>query len=363
MARIPANKVEEIYNAADIVEVVGDYLSLKKKGANYWALSPFTNEKTPSFAVNPKKGIFKCFSSGKGGNAVQFLIEVEGMSYVESLRALAKKYNIELEEAEESPEERQARDKRDSLLIVNEFAARWFNEQMLETDEGRSVGLSYFKERGMLEHSIKSFQLGYAPDGWEGLINAARDQQIKDEFLQELGLASTSEKTGKLYDRFRGRVMFPITDVSGKVVGFGGRVLSSEKQMAKYINSSESSVYHKSYVLYGIHQAKQHIRNEDLCIMTEGYLDVIALHQSGIQNAVASSGTALTTEQVRLIRRFTKRVQGSGFIPRLRKERYHKRVKSEGVNKMAKLKKLDNKKKYESLLKLGKIQERQYRRR
>jgi DNA primase len=308
LARIPRHKVDEIYNAADILEVVGDYVPLKKKGQNYWALSPFTNEKTPSFAVNPAKGIFKCFSSGKGGNAVQFLIELEGLSYVEALRALAKKYNIELEEEEESPEEKAARDKRESLLIVNEFASRWFHEQMLQSEEGRSVGLSYFKERGILEHSIKSFQLGYAPDSWEAFVAEAEKQQFRNEYLQELGLASTSEKTGKLYDRFRERVMFPISDVAGKVVGFGGRVLTSEKQMAKYINSPESSVYHKSHVLYGLFQAKQHIRNADLCIMTEGYLDVIALHQSGVQHAVASSGTALTTEQVRLIRRFTKNV-------------------------------------------------------
>ena len=288
--------------------MVGDYLPLKKKGQNYWALSPFTNEKTPSFAVNPAKGIFKCFSTGKGGNAVQFLIEMEGLSYVEALRTLAKKYNIELEEEEETPEEKAARDRRESLLIVNEFAARWFHEQMMESEEGRSVGLSYFKERGLLEHSIKSFQLGYAPDSWEAFVKEAENQQFRNEYLQELGLASTSEKTGRLYDRFRGRVMFPITDVAGKVVGFGGRVLTSEKQMAKYINSPESSIYHKSRVLYGLHQAKQHIRNADLCIMTEGYLDVIALHQNGIQHAVASSGTALTVEQVRLIRRFTKNV-------------------------------------------------------
>lgn len=308
MARIPPHKVDEIYNAADILEVVGDYLPLKKKGGNYWALSPFTNEKTPSFAVNPAKGIFKCFSTGKGGNSLQFLIEMEGYTYVEALRAIAKKYNIELEEEEETDEEKAARDQKDSLLIVNEYASRWFHEQMLETEEGRSVGLSYFKERGILEHSIKDFQLGYAPDSWGGFVDAARGQQFRDEYLQELGLASTSEKTGKLFDRFRGRVMFPISDVSGKVVGFGGRVLSSEKQMAKYINSSESSVYHKSRVLYGLYQAKQHIRNADLCIMTEGYLDVIALHQSGIKHVVASSGTALTKGQVSLIRRFTKNV-------------------------------------------------------
>lgn len=306
--RIPDNKVEEIYNAVDIVEVISDYLSLKKRGGNYWALSPFANEKTPSFSVSPAKGIYKDFSTGKGGNAVNFLMEMEGYTYPEALRHLAKKYNIELAEAEETEEEKLGRDTRQSLLIVNEFAAKWFHEQLLSSDEGRRIGLSYFKERGILQKTIEDFQLGYAPDTWEALTEAAIKQKYNTEFLTELGLSSTSEKNNKLYDRFRGRVMFPITNHTGKVVGFGGRVMTSEKQMAKYINSSESIIYYKSQTLYGLSHAKQHIRNADLCILTEGYMDTIVLHQNGIQNVVASSGTALTNDQIRLIRRFTKNV-------------------------------------------------------
>lgn len=306
--RIPENKVDEIYNAVDIVEVVQDYLPLKKRGSNYWALSPWGNEKTPSFAVSAAKGIYKDFSSGKGGNAINFLMEMEGYTYPEALKALAKKYGIEIEEAEESEEVKERRDRRQSLLIVNEFAAKWFHQQLLESDEGRKIGLSYFKERGILQTTVEQFQLGYAPDSWDALTGEAQKQQYQEEFLTELGLATRSEKNDKLYDRFRGRVMFPITNQVGKVVGFGGRVLTSEKQMAKYINSPESSIYHKSQVLYGLSHAKQHIRNEDLCILTEGYMDTIVLHQNGIQNVVASSGTALTQEQIRMIRRFTKNV-------------------------------------------------------
>ena len=308
MARIPKHIVDQIYLATDIVEVVGDYVQLKKRGANYWARSPFVNEKTPSFAVNPQKGIYKDFSSGKGGNAINFLMEMEGYSYIEALRHLAKRYNIEVEEEEETEDQKLSRDRRESLYIVNEFAARWFQEQMLETEEGRGVGLSYFKERGILESSIQTFQLGYAPDAWQALTEAATAKQYREEYLEELSLASRSEKNGKLFDRFRGRVMFPITNVSGKVVGFGGRILTSQKDTAKYINSSESEIYHKSEVLYGLYQARQEIRNKDLCILTEGYMDVVLLAQSGIKNVVASSGTALTLDQIRLIRRFTQKV-------------------------------------------------------
>ena len=308
MGRIPQQKLDEIYNAADVLEIVGDYVTLKKKGQNYWALSPFVSEKTPSFAVNPNKGIYKCFSSGKGGNAVNFLMEMEGYAYVEALKHIARKYGIELEEEEETPESRDARDMRESVYIVNEFAARWFHEQLKGSDEGRQIGLSYFKERGILEATIEDFQLGYAPDAWEALAGAAADRQYKDEYLLELGLVSRSDKTGKLIDRFRGRVIFPIANPVGKIVGFGGRILGNKKDIAKYINSSESEIYHKSNVLYGLYQAKQHIRSADRCILTEGYMDTIVLHQNGIQNVVASSGTALTVEQIRLIRRFTKNV-------------------------------------------------------
>ncbi|MEL6842383.1 MAG: DNA primase, partial [Bacteroidota bacterium] len=270
---------------------------------------PFSNEKTPSFAVNPVKGIYKDFgASGKGGNAINFLMEVEGYTYVEALQHVAKRYGIEIPEVEESPEEKLNRDKRQSLFIVNEFAARFFQEQLLETEEGKNIGLSYFKERGILESTVEDFQLGYAPDSWETFAQAAAKQQFNEDYLIELGLTSRSDKTKKLIDRFRGRVMFPILSPVGKVVGFGGRILGQRKDVGKYINSPESEVYHKSRVLYGLYQAKKAIRDEDLCIMTEGYMDTIVLHQNGIKHVVASSGTALTVEQIRLIRRFTRNV-------------------------------------------------------
>lgn len=308
MSRIPSHIVDQIYTAVDIVDVIGDYVQLKKKGANFWALSPFANEKTPSFAVNPVKGIYKDFSSGRGGNAVNFLMEMEGFTYPEALRHLAQKYNIEIEEEEVSQEQVQARNKRESLFILNEYAARWFHEQLTETDDGKEIGLSYFKERGLLEQTVKDFQLGYSPDEWETFSKAAVAKQYNEDFILELGLASRSEKTGRLIDRFRGRVMFPITNPMGKVVGFGGRILGNRKDVGKYINSSESQIYHKSQVLYAMSLAKKAIRDEDLCILTEGYMDVILLHQNGFRNVVASSGTALTTEQVRLIRRYTRNV-------------------------------------------------------
>lgn len=308
MARIPQDKVDEILNAADIIEIISDYVQLKKKGQNWWALSPFSSEKSPSFAVNPNKGIFKDFSSGKGGNAISFLMEVEGYTYVEALRHVAHKYNIEIAEAEDDPEALKKTDHNQSLYIVNEFAAKYFHEQLTTTDSGKRIALSYFKERGLLDATIQSFQLGYAQDEWEAFAQAALKNQYKEEYLLELGLVSRSEKTGKLIDRFKGRVIFPISNGSGKILGFGGRIMSAQTDTAKYINSPESPVYHKSQVLYGLYQAKKYLRDENLCILTEGYMDVLLLHQNGIRNAVASSGTALTPEQVRIIRRFTKRV-------------------------------------------------------
>ncbi|MDX1906530.1 MAG: DNA primase [Bacteroidia bacterium] len=308
MGRIPRHIIDQIYNAADIVEIISDFVQLKKKGANWWGLSPFQPEKSPSFAVNPVKGIYKDFSSGKGGNVVNFLMEVENCSYVEALQYIARKYGIKVEEEEETPDQRENRGKRESLLIVNDFAARFFHEQLTSADEGRRLGMSYFKERGILDVTVAEFQLGYAPDTWDALVKAAAQQQYNPEFLVELGLASRSEKTGQLVDRFRERVMFPIQNASGKVVGFGGRIMGSRKDIAKYINSSESEIYHKSEVLYGLYQAKKAIRDQDLCILTEGYLDVIQLHQHQIRHVVASSGTALTVEQIRLIRRFTRHV-------------------------------------------------------
>ncbi|MEL6192666.1 MAG: DNA primase [Bacteroidota bacterium] len=308
MGRIPTHIVDQIYNVMDIVEVVSDYMPLKKRGANYWALSPFSNEKTPSFAVNPVKGIFKDFSSQKGGNAITFLMEMEGYDYVEALKHLAKRYNIEIEEEEDNPEAKIQRDKRESLFIVNEFAARWFQEQLTQTEVGKNIGLSYFKERGLLQSTIDTFQLGYAPDSWDSFVKAAEEKQYNEEYLTELGLCSRSQKTDKLLDRFRDRVMFPISNQMGKIVGFGGRIMGDRKDVGKYINSPESSIYHKSQILYGLHLAKKAIREKDLCILTEGYMDVILLYQNGIQNVVASSGTALTPEQIRLIRRYTQNV-------------------------------------------------------
>jgi len=308
MARIPSNIVDQIYAAIDIVDVISDYVQLKKKGANHWALSPFVAEKTPSFAVNAVKGIYKDFSSGKGGNAINFLMEMEGFSYVEALKHLAQKYGIEIQEEEETEDQKQQRDTRESLFIVNEWAARWFHEQLLETEEGKRIGLSYFRERGLLQSTIEEFQLGYSPEAWEALAMAAKKRQYNDEHLLALGLVSHSEKTGKKYDRFRERVMFPLANPVGKIVGFTGRILSNRKDVGKYINSSESEIYHKSQVLYAMHLAKKAIRDKDLCILTEGQMDVVLLHQNGIKNVVASSGTALTNEQIRLIRRFTKNV-------------------------------------------------------
>ena len=308
MARIPTQIVDQIYNAIDIVEVISDYVQLKKKGANYWGLSPFSNEKTPSFSVHAGKGIYKDFSSGKGGNAVNFLMEIEGLDYVEALKHLAKKYGIEIIEEEETEEVKEQKDKRQSLFIVNEFAAGYFHEQLKESDKGRQIGLSYFKERGILSTTIEAFQLGFSHESWDAFAKEAVNRQYSEEYLIELGLVSKSEKTGNLVDRFRGRVMFPITNPMGKVVGFGGRILGNRKDIAKYINSPESDIYHKSQILYGLYQAKRHIRDEDLCILTEGYMDTIVLYQNGIRNVVASSGTALTHEQVRLIRRFTQNV-------------------------------------------------------
>lgn len=304
--RIPPHKIDEIYAAADAVEVIGDYLQLKKRGTNYFALSPFTNEKTPSFAISPSKNIWKDFSTGKGGNAVSFLMEAEGMTYVEALKYLAEKYHIPLE-LEESPEDAVREDHRESLYVVNEWAARYFHQTMLTTQKGKDIALSYFKERGLLDRTIEGFQLGYCGDEWDAFSKEALRQQFKEEYLIETGLVFKSDKDGKLLDRFRSRIMFPIHNHLGKVVGFGGRIMTQEK-MAKYINSPESAIYHKSNVLYGLHQAKKAIRDEDRCILVEGYMDVISLAQAGVENVVASSGTALTQDQIKLIKRFTPNV-------------------------------------------------------
>jgi len=299
--------IDRIMEATDIVEVVGEFVQLKKRGANYVGLSPFSNEKTPSFTVSPAKGIFKDFSSGKGGSAITFLMELEKFTYPEALKWLAKKYGIEVEETVESSENKEEENHRESLMIVSAYAAKFFHETLLETEEGQNIGLSYFKERGFSNETIKKFELGYSPDQWEAFTGRALKEGYQQEFLEETGL-SVKRDSGSLYDRYRGRVMFPIHSFTGRVIAFGGRTLKSDKNVPKYVNSPESEIYHKSSVLYGLHFAKKAIRDEDNCYLVEGYADVLSVHQAGIENVVASSGTSLTVEQIRLIGRFTKNV-------------------------------------------------------
>lgn len=303
---IHPSTIEEIKNRIDIVEVVGDFVTLKRSGSSYKALSPFTNEKTPSFYVVPSKGIFKDFSSGKGGDAITFVMEVDGLSYVEALKYLAGKYGIEIIEEEQSDEAQEAQNKRESLFIVLNFANEYFQRVLHTSDEGKAIGLTYFKERGFTEETIKKFELGYSKELWDGLLNEATQKGYNKELLAEAGLVI--DKDGKNYDRFRSRVMFPIHNVSGKTIAFGGRKLSSTDKSAKYINSPETELYHKSKVLYGMFQGKNAIRKEDNCYLVEGYTDVISMHQAGIENVVASSGTALTEDQVKLIRRYSENV-------------------------------------------------------
>ncbi len=293
--------------ATDIVEVIGEFVQLKKRGANYVGLSPFANERTPSFTVSPAKGIFKDFSSGKGGSAVTFLMELEKFSYPEALKWLAKKYGIEVEETVETIENKEEENRRESLMIVSAFAAKFFHESLLETDEGKAIGLSYFKERGFTTDTINKFELGYSPDQWEAFTGQAIKEGYQPEFLIDSGL-SVKRDNGNLYDRYRGRVIFPIHSFTGRVIAFGGRTLKSDKNVPKYVNSPESEIYHKSNVLYGLYFAKKAIREEDNCYLVEGYADVLSVHQAGIENVVASSGTSLTAEQIRLIGRFTKNI-------------------------------------------------------
>ncbi len=295
----------KIKEAIDIVDVIGDYVQLKKKGQNWWALSPFTNEKTPSFSVSPTKGIFKDFSSGKGGDAISFVMEMDGLNYPEALKVLAKKYGIEIEEID-SDEERQQASERESLHIVTGFANKYFKEHLENSDEGKSVGQSYLKERGFLKKTIEEFELGMAASEWDGLFKALDSGQYNLEFAEKAGLIIKKEE--RTYDRFRNRLIFPIHNLSGKVVGFGGRIFKEEKNQPKYLNSPESPIYHKGSILYGLYQSKQPIREKDECILVEGYTDVLSFHQAGIRNAVASSGTALTSDQIRLIGRFSKNI-------------------------------------------------------
>ena len=303
---IQPSTIEEIKNRMDIVEVVEDFVTLKRSGSSFKALSPFTNEKTPSFYVVPSKGIFKDFSSGKGGDAITFVMEVDGLSYVDALKYLAGKYGIEIKEEEQSDEALQAQNKRESLYIVLNYANEYFQDVLHNSEEGKAIGLSYFKERGFTDETVKNFQLGYSKEIWDGLLNESTKKGYQKDLLAEAGLII--DKDGKTYDRFRSRVMFPIHNVSGKTIAFGGRKLSSTDKSAKYINSPETELYFKSKVLYGLFQSKNAIRKEDNCFLVEGYTDVISMHQSGIENVVASSGTALTEEQVKLIRRYSQNV-------------------------------------------------------
>ena len=305
---ITKESIDKVYDAIRVEEVIGDFIQLKRSGSGYKGLSPFTNERTPSFSVSPAKQIWKDFSSGKGGNAIAFLMEHEHFSYVEAIRYLAKKYNIELEETQQNEEERNKANEREGLYLVSEFARDYFHQILLNSEEGKALGLTYFKERGFTDETIATFQLGYSLDSWSALTDEAIAKGMNVAYLEKTGLTITTEK-GRKIDRFKGRVMFPILSMSGRVLGFGGRILSKEKQKeAKYLNSPESDIYHKSNILYGIFQAKPFIAKEDNCYLVEGYTDVIQLYQRGIKNVVASSGTALTQEQIRLIRRLTPNV-------------------------------------------------------
>jgi len=298
--------VDRIFSTAQIQEVVSDFVSLKKRGVNYIGNCPFHNEKTPSFIVSPAKGICKCFGCGKGGNAVNFIMEIEQVNYYEALKYLAKKYNIEIVEKEATPEEKQKQSDRDSMLIVSTFAQEYFSKVLKGTQEGQAVGLSYFRERGFRDDIIEKFQLGYCRDLRDGFTKAALEKGYKLEYLEKTGL--TIVRDDYQADRFKGRVMFPIHSVAGKVIGFGGRILADNKKTAKYLNSPESEIYSKSRILYGMFHAKRSIVQEDRCILVEGYTDVLSMHQSGIENVVASSGTSLTVDQIKLIKRFTKNI-------------------------------------------------------
>lgn len=306
---IPRETVDQILQAARIEEVVGEFVSLKKRGSNLWGNCPFHNEKTPSFSVNPARNIFKCFGCGKAGDSAKFLMEHEHYTYPEALRYLAKKYNIQIEEKELSPEERMAQTEREKMFNINAFADKFFVDTLWNTDEGKSIGLEYFRERGYLNPIIEKFHLGYSPSKWEAFTDYAKQNGYDPEFLEKVGF-SIKRQNGEYYDRYHGRVMFPIHNLTGKVIGFGGRILQSdpEKKLAKYQNSPESEIYQKKETLYGIYFAKSAIVNKDECILVEGYFDVLRMHQIGIENVVASSGTSLTTEQIRLVKRYTKNI-------------------------------------------------------
>jgi len=304
---ISKSTIDTVYETARVEEVIGDFVVLKRSGTNLKGLSPFSNEKSPSFMVSPVKQIWKDFSSGKGGNAVAFLMEHEHFTYPEAIRYLAKKYNIEIEETEQTDEDREQANEKESMYLVSEFAQKYFHNIMMNTDEGQAIGYSYFKERGFTGDTIKKFGLGYSPEEWDAFSKEALGKGYKLQYLDKTGFTIVRED-GRMADRFRGRVMFPIQSMSGRVLGFGGRILGNDKKVAKYLNSPESDIYHKSKVLYGIFHAKQAIAKQDNCYLVEGYTDVIQMHQAGIENVVASSGTALTPDQIRLISRLTKNI-------------------------------------------------------
>ncbi|MDR6302085.1 DNA primase [Mesonia maritima] len=303
---IKKSTIDQVFETARVEEVIGDFVQLKKSGSNYKGLSPFTDERTPSFMVSPAKQIWKDFSSGKGGNVVAFIMEHEHFSYPEAIKYLAKKYGIEIEETQQTYEEKEQADERESMFLVSEFAKDFFQRMLHKTDAGKAIGLSYFKERGFSSETIQKFDLGFSPETWDAFSSEALKKGYKLDYLEKTGL--TIVKGEKQFDRFRGRVIFPIQSMSGRTLGFGGRILTNDKKAAKYLNSPESDIYHKSKVLYGIYHAKQSIAKEDTCFLVEGYTDVIQLHQSGIENVVASSGTALTPDQIRLIRRLTQNI-------------------------------------------------------
>jgi DNA primase len=308
--RLTRETIDQIQQSIDVVEVIGDFVTLKRKGHYYSGCCPFHNEKTPSFTVTPSKGIYKCFGCGKGGDAIQFIMEHEGASYVEAMAYMAKKYNIEIKEEELSEEQNVEQSEKDSMLVVTNYASQYYVDQLWNSEDGKSIGLSYFKERGFRDETIKKFELGFSHDQWDGFTKDAVGKGYKTEFLTKTGLSIERDNANdstekKFFDRFRGRVMFPIHNVAGRVIAFGARILKTDKTKAKYLNSTESVVYHKSKVLYGLYQAKQAIRKEEECLLVEGYTDVVSLHQSGVENVVASSGTSLTEDQIKLIKRYT----------------------------------------------------------
>lgn len=300
---IDASTIARILDTANISDVVSEFVTLKKRGVNQLGLCPFHNEKTPSFTVSPAKGIFKCFGCGKGGNSVNFIMELEQLSYPDALRWLAKKYHIEIEEKEETQEEKALKDERESMMIVSAFAQKYFSRYLLNENEGRTIGLSYLRERGIRDDIITKFELGFCPDGKDTFTQAALREGYKMDFLEKTGL--TIRRDDWIRDRFGGRVIFPVHNVAGRVIAFGGRTLTNDKKVAKYLNSPESEIYHKGRTLYGIYQAKRDITRLDKCYLVEGYTDVLSFHQAGIENVVASSGTSLTIDQIRLIRRFS----------------------------------------------------------